>query len=141
MIVHFPSALFPVDLLFSAAALYFPGNSLELAGYYALLAGVVGGWIALLTGLLDFFLRLLKHGSHAVNRGLLHAGVQSVMLTGFTVVLSLEYHHADYITTPPLWLWITKVVLLGSLIYGNYLGGDLLLKYIAKEFDAGNNPS
>jgi len=141
MVIHFPSALFPMDFLFSVANIYFPGNSLELAGYYSLLAGVAGGWIALLTGFTDFFLRILKHGPQAINRGLLHAAIQSTMLFSFTAILSLEYHHSDYVTFPPLWLWAVKIALLGLLIFGNYIGGELVFKYIAKEFHAGNNPS
>lgn len=141
MIIHFPSALFPMDFLFSLTASYWPGNSLEMAGYYSLLAGVASGWIAVLTGLADFLLRLLKHGSQAINRGLLHAGIQTLVLAGFTVLLSVEYHHVAYLTAPPPWLWVTKIALLGLMISGNYIGGDLVLKYIAKDFHAGNTPS
>jgi uncharacterized membrane protein len=133
MVVHFPAALLPVDFIFQIASHYFENEQLSEAGYYCLMAGVLGGWLAVLTGLYDLFTRVLKPGTSAPKAALYHAALQVFMLLGFTVILSLCYHHRNYIYQPPVWMWFSKGSLILVLGAGNYFGGELVLRHVAKE--------
>jgi uncharacterized membrane protein len=142
MLIHFPIALLCMDLVFSIAGAYIP--ELSETAYYCLIAGVIGGWLAILAGILDLFRHILQHGAKATRMALVHGGIQSVIILTFTVFLSLEYKDHTYIANQPVWLLSGKIVLILAMLYGNYLGGELVMKYIAKEFqqkDHGANGS
>lgn len=138
MVIHFPVALLPMDIVFNILAIYLSNEMLLNVAYYCAVAGIIGGWIAILTGLLDLFLHLAKHGSQATKLALLHGSIQSSVVIGYTLIVSAEYKNASLITSPPTWLLGTKVVLVLALFLGNYIGGELLMKYIAKDFQSGN---
>jgi uncharacterized membrane protein len=138
MVIHFPTALLMMDVVFGGFAFYLPNDTLWHVAYYSAIAGLCGGWLAVLTGLLDFFKGILKHGSKATTQALTHGGIQSFVVTGFTVLVSVEFKNQQFITSPPLWLWAVKIFLLSVMILGNYLGGELLMKYIAKDFQSDN---
>jgi uncharacterized membrane protein len=136
MVVHFPAALLPMDFIFGIAAGYFDQERLYDAAYYSLMGGVIGGWIAVLAGLYDLFAQLIVPASAALKKGIVHGIVQTLMITGFTIVLATEYHHPDYIYNVPTALWIVKSILIFVLLTGNYLGGDLVLRYVSKRFQS-----
>jgi uncharacterized membrane protein len=125
-----------MDAVFGAFAFYLPNDGLWHVAFYCALAGVCGGWLAMITGLLDLFQRILKHGTKATNQGWIHGGIQSSVITGFTILALIEYKNQDFITSPPSWLWGTKLFLLAAMVLGNYLGGELLMKYVAKDFQS-----
>jgi uncharacterized membrane protein len=133
MVVHFPAALLPMDYIFQFAAIYFNDPRLNEAAYFCLLAGVLSGWIAVLTGLYDFLTRVLKPGEAAPKAAFVHAGLQSILIMGFTIILSVEYHHISYIQDAPVWMLATKGFLILVMLVGNYFGGELVLRHIAKE--------
>ena len=134
LLVHFPVALLPMDMIFVLASRYFGNQSFALAGYYCLMAGVVFGWLALLTGLVDFFLYCINAGKDQMRKALIHGSVQTVMLLGFTIVLSIEYRNTQFqLENPGNILWL-KAVLILLLFAGNYFGGELVLRYISKRF-------
>jgi uncharacterized membrane protein len=133
MVIHFPVALLPMDLLFGMSAIYFQNDMLYEAAYYCLMAGVLGGWLAVLTGLYDLFTRIMKPAQPIPLQAFIHAGLQTIVVIGFSVVLSLEYHHPDFIGQVPLWLWMTKGFMMLLLLAGNYFGGELVFRYVAKE--------
>ena len=135
MLVHFPSALLPVDLIFSVFAAYSHNDDLAKASYYCLMAGTIGGWFAVITGIADLFKYLLKQ-NEAIKPGLVHAGIQVMTIVGFTVLLGLEYKNQSYILSPPLWLWISKTFLLAAIFAGNFLGAELLMNYTIKQVKA-----
>jgi uncharacterized membrane protein len=138
MVIHFPTALLIMDVVFGSLAFYRPNDTLWHAAYYSAIAGLCGGWLAVLTGLLDLFQGILKHGTKATTLAFTHGGVQFFVITGFTVLVSLEFKNPQLITSPPIWLWTVKIFLLLIMIVGNYLGGELLMKYIAKDFQSDN---
>lgn len=51
-----------------------------------------------------------------------------------TILASLEYKNAELIDVHPVWMLITKGLLVIVLFAGNYLGGELLLKYVSRDF-------
>jgi uncharacterized membrane protein len=135
MVIHFPSALLVMDVVFSAIAVFMHHESLTLAAYYCLVAGVIGGWMAILSGLYDLFRHLAKDGNEALRTAVVHATLQTIMVFGFTFVLSAEYNNPAYIVETPTGLWIIKAVLIALMSIGNYYGGELLLRHIAKKYD------
>lgn len=133
MVIHFPAALLPMDLLFGMSAVYFQNEVLYEAAYYCLMAGVLGGWLAVLTGLYDLFTRIMKPGQPTPVQAFIHAGLQISVVMGFSIVLSQEYHHPDFIHHVPLWIWIMKGFMIFLLLAGNYFGGELVFRHVAKE--------
>ncbi len=134
MIVHFPVALFPVSVGLYATGKLLENQTMFQAAFYCLTAGVVLGWIAGITGIIDLFLNIVKHGQDAIRRAYIHGGVQATVLTGFTIMASLEYKNPDLISLQPAWMLITKTSLVIVLFVGNYLGGELLLRYVSRDF-------
>jgi hypothetical protein len=61
------------------------------------------------------------------------------VITAFTILVSVEYKNPQFITSPPAWLWGAKISLVAVMLFGNYLGGELLMKYISKDFQSGNS--
>ncbi len=134
MVVHFPVALLPADISLYAAGKFLNTPAVTEAGYYCLIAGVTVGWLVVLTGLMDLFLNIIKHGQKAMQRAYVHGTVQTVVVTGFTVLASTEYKNPELINVQPVWMLITKASLVIVLFAGNYLGGELLLKYVSRDF-------
>jgi uncharacterized membrane protein len=134
LLIHFPAALLPIDTVFVLASRYFENQSLALAGYYCLMAGVVFGWLALLTGLVDFFLYCIGAEKDQMRKALIHGSIQTVMLLGFTIVLSMEYRNTQYQLENPGNILLLKAVLIIMLFAGNYFGGELVLRYVSKRF-------
>src|SRR5687768_2328318 len=133
LMVHFPSALLPMDLVFGVIAIFYLNDDLARAAYYCLVAGTIGGWVAVITGMVDLFSYILKK-EEAIRPGFMHAGIQTAVIIGFTVLLSIEYKNQLYVLKPPVWMWICKSVLLLVMLAGNYLGGELLMKYVINEW-------
>jgi uncharacterized membrane protein len=134
LLVHFPAALLPMDFIFVCASKYFEAEALAISGYYCLLAGVVFGWLAVLAGLFDFFIYCINAEKDQVMKAVIHGCIQTVMLLGFTFVLSAEYKDADYQINNPTNLLIVKGILMVLMFAGNYFGGELVLRYISKRF-------
>jgi uncharacterized membrane protein len=141
MVIHFPSAFLPGDLAFSALELLYPGHNLEWAGYYCLFAGVVMGGVAMLAGFMDVFLYIVRHGEAAIRKAWIHSAIQSTVIIGFTMLLAAEFNHPEYVTDTPVWLWVSKSLLCAMMIAGNYLGGELVFRYVAKKFGARDRPA
>ncbi|KAA9331780.1 DUF2231 domain-containing protein [Adhaeribacter soli] len=127
ILIHFPAALFPMDLVCSAIALYRQDQSFNYAAFYALGGGVLVGWLAVMFGFVDLS-RIPAERKAALNTGLIHGSINTVMLIGYSVLFFLQWRSPEitYATVP---LLLLKGVLLLLLIVGNYLGAQLLLKH------------
>jgi uncharacterized membrane protein len=134
MIVHFPVALFPVSIGLYAAGKFLDNQTMFQAAFYCLIAGVALGWIAGITGIIDLFLNIVKHGKDAIRRAYLHGSVQATVLTGFTIIASVQYKNPSLIAALPTWMLVIEISLVIALFVGNYLGGELLLKYVSRDF-------
>ncbi|GHN01360.1 hypothetical protein WSM22_28490 [Cytophagales bacterium WSM2-2] len=137
MLIHFPSALLPVDLVFSILSGYLHLPVLAEAAYYCLWAGVVGGWAAMVAGFFDF-VRFIKPGTSVVNKVIFHACIQIVVVICFTLILTYEYKHVSSIYPVSVLLLTGKAVTTIILFAGNYIGGEIVLKHIAREFQEKN---
>ena len=133
MLVHFPAALLPIDLVFNVMSEYLTFKPLNEAAYYCLTAGVLGGWLAMAAGLFDF-IRFIKPGSPAIKRVMLHLAIQVAVIICFSLLLALEYKHPDWMNSPTVLILCSKAILLLAMFCGNYVGGEIVFRYIAKEF-------
>lgn len=133
MLLHFPVALWPADFIFSSYSLYAGNSSLAHAAYFCLFAGVAGGWIAILAGFVDLY-RFRAVNEKMVTTAIVHASIQMMVTLGFTIILSVERKNELFITAPPGWLLVLKAILLSAMLVGNYLGGNLLLKFVSRKY-------
>ncbi len=132
MLVHFPISFFPMGAVLDAASLYFKDSSLSLFSFYSIAAGAAAGWSALIFGAMD--LLKISPENKAFNVGLLHGGLNFMWLFIFTVFAVIEFNAYPDINLPSAGKLIAEFFAAAGMIYSNYLGGVLLLKYdIGKE--------
>jgi uncharacterized membrane protein len=128
MLIHFPTALLPMDALFSFLAYYNKDSSFLLPAYYCLIAGVVGGGLALITGLIDLLL-IKKDDKAAIATALIHGFINGMVLIFYGIFAYRSWQLFPQLSTLPLSTLILKFCLLVILFVGNYLGGKLILQH------------
>jgi len=127
MLIHFPSALFPMDLACSALANYTGSAQLLSASYYALMGGVILGWLAVVAGTFDL-LTVMKNKPGSIKEALIHGAINTTVLLAYTALAFLAYKkHSSAPHDGPLIL-AAKTLLICLLIAGNFMGGSLVLK-------------
>jgi uncharacterized membrane protein len=131
LLIHFPAALLPVDLVFSLIANFRSYPDLAMASYYCLLAGVAGGWVAMGAGAIDLFKYVINSGD-SLRQVIIHASLQTVVVFGFTVLLGVEHKNQAWIANQPMWLLIMKVILTITMFVGNYFGGEVLFNTVSR---------
>jgi uncharacterized membrane protein len=127
LFVHFPTALLPMDLVLSL--LYYAKNdaSFALAGFYCLVGGVVSGFAAVATGLLDL-VNIPKANKVALGSGLIHGFVNGFLLLVFGIIGYKEWQQYPQLFVTPTVLMIKSILVL-ALFVGNYLGGRLIYQH------------
>ncbi len=127
MLVHFPSALFPVSLALDVLARLGVGNSFAAAAFYAMAGGLLGGAVAAVFGAMDYFRLPATHA--AWKKASLHALLNFVWLTWFGTLLGLrlkQYPQIELATT-------IEIILCGAadagLFFSNFLGGELVFRH------------
>lgn len=128
MLIHFPTALLPMDALFSFFAYYNRDSSFLLPAYYCLLAGVIAGALALVTGVIDLLL-IKKDNKPAIGIALIHGFVNGTVLIFYGILAYKGWQLFPQLNMPLLSVLILKSGLLIVLFAGNYLGGKLVLQY------------
>jgi uncharacterized membrane protein len=127
ILIHFPSALLPLDLLFSIVSVCGgPVEPVQIMFFTA--AAVVLGWLAVLTGTLDL-LTMVRQKNEAVTRALVHGCVNGVVLTGFTLFVLISCKTYPHVPADSMVKLVIKGALVLVLGFGNYLGGSLILKH------------
>lgn len=128
MLIHFPSALFPMELV-CYGLLFFTGEkSFATASYYAMTGGVVLGWLAVITGALDLA-KIPPYKPAVVKKALIHGAINSSVLISYTVFVYLVNKQYPNIRDASPGLLAVKAFLVAVLIFGNWLGGELILKH------------
>jgi uncharacterized membrane protein len=127
LLVHFPAALLPMDLVCAALGWHTHHPTFTAAAYYALAGGVGAGWLAVAFGFLDL-VRIPPEPKPIFSTALWHAGLNTGVLLGYSVLFFLEWK-PPVLVPATLGVLGIKAVLLGVLVAGNYLGAQLVLKY------------
>lgn len=120
ILVHFPAALLPMDLVCAALGWYTHNPTFTAAAYCALAGGVGAGWLAVAFGFMDL-IQIPPERVAAQRTALWHAGINILVLLGYSVLFFLQWRRPALApATVPLLLG--KAALLLALVAGNYLG-------------------
>ena len=125
MLIHFPSALFPVHVLFALIGKYTFSIDLVKAGFFVLVMGCVLGWLAMIFGLIDM-VGIYKKRAELMMKVLRHGGINTVVLIGFTMLAIAQMKTLPDLTEDRISLLILKAGLVILMIVGNYFGGQLI---------------
>lgn len=121
MLIVLPLGLFLGSWIFDLIGKATNNELLWAASYYCAIAGIVGGFCAAIPGMIDWF-TVVPPRSSAKKRGLLHAGLNILVLVGFIVI---AVHRSAAIGEPggfELGLMTLCIVVLGI---SGWLGGTL----------------
>lgn len=127
MLIHFPSALFPMELVCYFLFYYTGQASFATAAFYAMAGGVALGWIAALFGALDLT-KIPSHKPAVLKKALIHGSINCTVVIVYTVFFYSLYKKYPELPAASLPLVITKACIVGFMIAGNYIGGSLILE-------------
>jgi uncharacterized membrane protein len=128
MLIHFPTALLPMDILLSFLAYYNKDSSLMMAAFYCIAVGVLTGLLAIITGLIDL-LMIPKENKAGPGTALIHGFINGTVLLLFGVFAYKSWKIYPDLSIPALPIILIKTALLITLFIGNYLGGKLILQH------------
>lgn len=128
LLIHFPTALLPMDLVLSVLHFSTGNASFALAGYYCLTGGVVTGLAAVATGLLELT-TIPRSNKQAFGSALVHGFINGFILLVFGVMAFREWkiYPQPFATTSAI--LVVKGILVIALFIGNYLGGQLIYRH------------
>jgi uncharacterized membrane protein len=122
MLVVLPLGLFIGAVVFDGAYLWRGSPALATAAYWNIAAGIIGGLLAAVFGLIDWL--AIPSGTRAKRIGLLHGGTNVVVVLIFAAVWWMRGDAPDLIPTTNLFL--LEVVALGLGSVAGWLGGELV---------------
>jgi uncharacterized membrane protein len=126
MLIHFPTALLPMDLVLSYL-FYKTGNeSFGAAAYYCLIGGVVLG---LLSGVVGFIDLVNIKDRTVMAAALVHGGINLTAVLIFSVFAYKEWNLYPQIEMPSITIMTVKLISIIFIFVGNYLGGKLIFKH------------
>jgi uncharacterized membrane protein len=128
LMIHFSTALLPMDVVMSFLYKATGKTMYYHCGYFCLLGAVLMGIPAIITGLLELP-RLVHAHKQAVAAALYHGFLNSFIILVFGIFLwkSMKIFPAPVPVT--FSLCVIKAVLIVLLFAGNYLGGKLIYKH------------
>jgi uncharacterized membrane protein len=121
MLVVFPLSLFPAALLFDVLRGVTDDEIYGHAAFLSIAAGVLGGLVAAVPGLVDWL--GVRRDTRAWRVGVLHLAVNITTLTAFAVSWLLRWGADDRQPTTAA-VVVAAIALLGSFL-GGWLGGEL----------------
>lgn len=127
ILVHFPSALFPMDLVCSLLWLLTGNLHFVHASFYAMAGGVLLGTLAIIAGAFDL-IGVAKEQPNATGRVLIHGGVNAAVVIGYSLPAFIAFRQYPDLAPDSTGLIVLKGCLIAAMIAGNYLGGNLILK-------------
>jgi len=127
MLIHFPSALFPMDLVCSFIGYHYGIPSFTDASFYAMTGGIMLGCLAIITGTFDL-LYVLKEKPAVLQKAFIHGGINATVVIAYSVLLAIALKKYPGIEQDSLLKIGLKACLVSFMIIGNYIGGSLVLK-------------
>lgn len=128
MLIHFPSALLPMDLVCYAIYYFTNDTSFAFASFYALAGAVTTGWLSVITGALDM-ISIPSTNNEVLKKALVHGGINATIIIVYTVIAYSAYKHLPVLPSISMPVLVIKGFLVTCMIVGNYLGGSLVLKH------------
>lgn len=128
MLIHFPSALLPMDLACSAACYYTGEPSFGMASFYAMCGAVVLGWAAVAAGAFDL-IAVSEQKPTALQKALVHGSVNTAVIIAYSLLAYRAYRQYPLLIPDCISLLIVKALCIGFMIIGNFIGGALILKH------------
>jgi uncharacterized membrane protein len=128
MLIHFPAALFPTELVLYLLFYKTANASFANASYDVMLGGVLLGWLAAITGFIDLI--LIKENNNAAKvAALIHGSINSTVLVVYSIFVYSLYLKYPALPAATVTVLLLKALLNIIMIAGNYLGGTLIFKY------------
>lgn len=128
MLIHFPSALLPMDLVCSALGYYTGNSSFTDASFFAMAGAVLLGGLAIITGAFDL-IGLVDNKPLALKKALIHGGINATVIIAYSILAFRAWEQFPALSQDAPGLLILKACLVTFMIGGNYLGGSLILKH------------
>lgn len=128
MLVHFPTALFSVAVLFDTVGLLFNDASFIHASVYCMGVGLGIGLIAAFFGFVDY-LKLVESEQKVFQKASWHGAIQFLVLTSFGIVFGFRVQSYPAVNIPAIWELAFCGFLVLIMLAGNYLGGDLVFNH------------
>lgn len=122
MLIVVPLGSFIAAVVFDALYLWRAYPGLATVGYWNIAAGVIGGLLAAVFGLIDW--TAIPSGTRAKRIGLLHGGTMVVVVALFAFVWWMRYGGVDTAPTNSLFFIELGALVLGTV--GGWLGGELV---------------
>lgn len=122
MLIVLPLGLFIAAVVFDALYLWRELPGFAIAAYWNIAAGVVGGLLAAVFGLIDWV--AIPAGTRAKRIGLLHGASNVVVVVIFALVWLMRSNTIDAVPTTNVFLLEVAGLALGSV--GGWLGGELV---------------
>jgi uncharacterized membrane protein len=121
MLIVFPLGLLVTSLIFDIAWLATGNPRWADIAYWMITAGLVGGVLAAITGVIDF--SAIPRGTRARKIGILHGLVNTGVLLIFVVGWILRMGET---TTPTMLAVMLSAIGVGMALLGGWLGGELV---------------
>jgi uncharacterized membrane protein len=122
MLIVLPLGLFIAAVVFDGVYLWRGAPAFAAAAYWNIAAGIVGGLLAAVFGLIDWI--AIPSGTRAKRIGLLHGGTNVVVVAMFTLVWLMRTNAVDLAPTTGVFLIEAIALVLGAV--GGWLGGELV---------------
>ncbi len=124
MLIVFPLGLLATAVIFDILYLIFGNRLLPTASYYMIAAGILGGLLAAIFGLIDWL--ALPNNSRAKNIGLWH-GLGNVVIVGlFAVSWFLRGNNVDFV--PDSMAMILSFAGMALALITGWIGGELVYR-------------
>lgn len=135
MLIVFPLGLLATAAIFDLIYLLGGPSSLELASWYMIAAGIIGGLVSAVFGLVDWI--GVDGGTRAKRiatwHGLGNVGVVALFFISWLIRRPLPLH-------PPAWAFILSYIGAGLALITGWLGGELVNR-LGVGVDEGANPN
>jgi uncharacterized membrane protein len=122
MLIVLPLGLFIAAVVFDALYLWRGNPTFATVGYWNIAGGIVGGLLAAVFGLIDWF--AIPAGTRAKRIGLLHGGSNVVVVALFGFVWWTRSTAVGMVPTTNVFLVEGGALVLGSV--AGWLGGELV---------------
>ncbi len=127
MLIHFPSALLPMSVIFDFIGLFLPKTSLPDAAFYCAAAGLLAGFAAAIFGAIDYSRLPSEH--QAWKTASLHGLLNLIWLMIFSVLVGVRLQRYPDLQPATMSYLIVAGLSAAGLLYSNYLGGELVLRH------------